>query len=412
MINTKLIFVDGMSGSGKSTTAHYIARQIEKNGHKVRWFYEDEDDHPLAEMEQNKDESDADFAQRILKDYPQKWIDFVNKVKDDDCIYILESFLFQNIISNPVANNIDKQTIKEHVHKLCSIAAVACLNPVVIHFYQEDIEAAVCANWLRRGDRWKNKSIDADEKTLFCTSRNLIEEAGVLHLWKEKAEISSELFEELTFRKIQLENSKHDWQSYRKQIMNFLELQMFEEFLFDNSFERFCGNYCGIIIYVKDNRLCVDAHWPNLKLLPVGENEFQMEGFPIVFQFIADENNQINSFKFSKALCYFKEGKILPKIMPVELNETQLKQICGEYWCEAKKLARKIYLKDRNLYYWQGENSEIKLIPVSPNKLFMYAFGFIFNFEFIADTSKLFINISGQDDLHFVKVETKPLTKS
>lgn len=36
MIKTKLILVDGITGSGKSTTAYYIARQIEKNGIKVR----------------------------------------------------------------------------------------------------------------------------------------------------------------------------------------------------------------------------------------------------------------------------------------------------------------------------------------------------------------------------------------
>ena len=47
MIKTKLILVDGISGSGKSTTAHFIHRQIEKNGIKVKWFYEQEDNHPL-----------------------------------------------------------------------------------------------------------------------------------------------------------------------------------------------------------------------------------------------------------------------------------------------------------------------------------------------------------------------------
>jgi len=38
MLNTKLILVDGMTGSGKSTTAHFIARQLEKNGIKVKCY--------------------------------------------------------------------------------------------------------------------------------------------------------------------------------------------------------------------------------------------------------------------------------------------------------------------------------------------------------------------------------------
>ncbi|NOR44359.1 MAG: hypothetical protein GQ534_02145 [Candidatus Delongbacteria bacterium] len=41
-MKTKLIIVEGIAGSGKSTTAHYIARQLEKNEIKAKWYYEEE----------------------------------------------------------------------------------------------------------------------------------------------------------------------------------------------------------------------------------------------------------------------------------------------------------------------------------------------------------------------------------
>jgi len=404
MLNTKIIFVDGISGSGKSTTAHFIARQIEKNGHKVRWFYEEEDDHPLAEMVQNKDESDTDFAQRILKDYPQKWIDFVNKVKDDDCIYIVESFLFQNIIFTPLAINIDKQTIKEFVHKLCSIAA--CMNPVVIHFHQQDIEAAVRANWQRRGKRWKDMIVSIAVNNLFCTSRGLAGETGSIKVWQEESLIANEIFKELTFPKIQLENSKHDWSNYRKQILDFLELQKFDELLYDSSFEKYCGNYFGVKIHVRDNRLCADLFWVNLKMMPVGEDEFIVEGFPIRLKFITDADNQINSLIFINGVYTFKTGEILHKYVPPELNQADLEKLCGDYWCESEKLERKIYLKEGNLYYYRKNLFETRLLPVTETKFIMHESLATLNFELIDNVVKFFLHEPGGEDIFFVPVET------
>jgi len=397
MLNTKLIFVDGITGSGKSTTAHFIARQIEKNGLKVKWFHEEETDHPLTLTKANEGESDADYVQRNLKEYPKKWIDFVDKVKDDDCIYIMESYLFQDIIYLPVETNIEKQTIKELVHKLCSI--VACLNPVVIYFHQEDVESALRANWQRRDEVWKNRVFDLAEKTLFCTSRNFRGKIAYIKMWQEISEIASELFAELTFPKIQLENSKPDWRNIRKQILDFLQLQMFEELLFDSSFERFCGNYCGYIIHVKGNHLCYNALWPDIKLLPIGKNEFEIDGFPMAIEFIEGENNQISSFKFSKALCYGVEGDV--KFKCVELKPDELEMFCGDYWCEAKKLARTIYLKDGDLYYWRAENDETKLLTINQKKI-VFGDGF-FDFEFNDGEKKFVLSGPDRDDMVFVE---------
>jgi len=399
MLNTKLIFVDGITGSGKSTTAHFIARQIEKNGLKVKWFHEEETDHPFALMESKEDESDADYVQRNLKEYPKKWIDFVDKVKDDDCIYIMESYLFQDIISTSL-EDVDKQTIKDHVHELCLIAA--CLNPVVIYFHQEDVESAVRANWQRRGEVWKNSIVSRDEKSLFCTNRNLSGEIASLKFWQEISEIASELFAELTFPKIQLESSKPDWQNFRTQILDFLELKMVEEILFDSSFERFCGNYCEFLIYVKDNHLCYNAGWPDIKLLPVGENEFEIDGFPMKIKFIEGDDNQISSFKFSKALCWGVEGDEIFKC--VELKPDELEMFCGDYWCESDKLARTIYLKEGKLYYWRSENNESELLPINQKKI---AFGDVsyFDFEFNDGEKKFVLSAPDRDDKVFVQVK-------
>ena len=170
MIKTKLIFVDGITGSGKSTTAHYIARQMEKNGIKVRWLYEQENDHPLLEIPMNKNESHEDYTQRVLVEYPRKWIEFVKKIKDDEYIYIVESYLFQDVIMFPhFMNDLENQKIKDFLHSILKIAS--CLNPIIIHFYQKDVDRSLRNNWKRRGDDWTKGFISFFGKTLYCKNR-------------------------------------------------------------------------------------------------------------------------------------------------------------------------------------------------------------------------------------------------
>jgi len=256
-------------------------------------------------------------------------------------------------------------------------------------------------NWLRRGDQWKDWLVGREELSPYCKNRNISGESGTIEFWKGISDLSREILEELTFSKIEIENSEHDWQNYRKQILNFLKLQIRDELLPDSCIERFCGNYCGTIVHVKDNSLYVDAYYPNLKLIPNGHDEYEIEGFPITLKFIADENNQINILKFSKSLYYYEEGYIQYKC--IELKPDELEMFCGDFWCESDKLARKIYLKEGKLYYWRAENNETELLTINQKKI---AFGDgYFDFEFNDGEMKFVLSGPNRDDIVFVEVK-------
>jgi len=375
MIKTKLILVDGITGSGKSTTAHFIARQMEKNGVKVKWYYEVEKDHPVFEILKNDDESDLDHSKRVFEEYPKKWIDFVNKVKDDEFVYIIESYLFQDVLMSPhFMNDLDRQVIKDYSHSILEIAK--CLDPVLIHFYQKDVDKSLRGNWQRRDEEWTKWFIAREEKTLYCKNRNLKGEAGAIRLWQDFTDFTLEVFEEYEFRKIQFENSEHKWDEYKNQIMQFLELENFEEALYDNSMDQFCGDYIGkgsvYKVHIKNNRLCLDTFWPNLKLLPTGENRFEVEGFPVVLHFIKDDVTKVSSIKFSNSLCYdFRNDDEAIMYSLYNAKESDLEKYCGIYWCEADKLERKLYTKNGKFYYWREVGNESQLIPITDTQFMM-----------------------------------------
>jgi ABC-type oligopeptide transport system ATPase subunit len=376
MIKTKLILVDGISGSGKSTTAHYIFRQLEKNGIKVRWYYEQEKNHPLhvneKEAEKKKDESDADYSKRIMEKYPEIWNNFVNLIKDDDSVYIVESFFLQDVLLFPhFMNDLDRQIIKDYSHKMLEI--VRSLDPILIHLYKKDANKAVKANWERRGEEWTNWFVKMFEESAFCKNRNLKGKEGNISLFQDFTDFCVELFQEYDFRKLQIENSEYDWETYRQKICDFLELKNVEEKLFDSSYSRYFGEYLGpgyiFKVHLYNNRLCIDAFWPNLKLLPVSKNEFEMEGFPISVKFYRYKGKK--RFKFSKALCYFTEGKTAEEYTPYLLSVEKIEKFCGVYWCDKEKLERKLYLKDGKFYYWREEGNQSRLIPISDTQFMM-----------------------------------------
>lgn len=376
MIKTKLILVDGIPGSGKSTTAHFIYRQIEKNGIKVKWVYEEENKHPLLladkKFEKGKDEPENDYSKRIMKAYYAMWKKFIKIVEKEDSIYIIESFLFQDILYFPhFANDLDKKDIKKYSHKILN--AARHLDPVIVHLYQKDAKSSMRRNWQRRGDEWKVGIVKSDVESLYCKNRNLLGDEGSLQIWQDFTDFTVELFKEYKFNKIQIENLKQDWTIYRKRLLEFFGLKEVSEKLYEPSYSRFFGEYLGpgyiFKVHELEGRLCMDSFWPNLKLLPVSKNEFEMEGFPISVKFYKYGGKK--RFKFSKALCYFTEGNTGIEHSRYIMDGKNIEKFCGIYWCEKDKLERKLYLKDDTFYYWREEGNQSKLIQISDTGFMM-----------------------------------------
>lgn len=368
MIKTKLILVDGITGSGKSTMAHFIARQLNKNGIRAKWIYELEDGNPLWFTEDREDHKE--FVENYLLKYPKQLRQIADNIEKDDQVYVIESFLFQNILM-PL-REAERSEI-DAFYKEYSLV-ISKLNPVIIHLYQNDVEMAVRENWRRRGDSWKEMMIKSSENTLTCRKRNLKGEKADITLWQEWSKISHELYQVFEFDKMQIENSAHNWEMYRDQVCKFLQIKKNQDVEYESSFDRFSGDYKGkgytIKVHKLDNHLCIDLFWPNLRLISASVNEFEVEGFPIKIKFIENEINKDQKIIFTKILmnCYHDEPV---KFIPFVMSEPVLRQFCGDYKCDEDKLERKIYLKGGSLYYWRDEKNESKLIPITKTQFMM-----------------------------------------
>jgi len=326
MIQTKLILIDGMTGSGKSTTAHFLARQMAKNNINVRWFHEEENNHPLVYIQPaQSDLTEAEKTALYLENYPKQWWKFAEEALAFDGVYIAESHLFQSTLMQLFRYELDNDTIKEFSHRL--IEQVAVLNPVIIDFYQNDIKKALNLNWNRRGEGWKNWYLDRVANGKYAKSHNLDGETAAYQIWQRLTDISLELMNEYQTPKLLIENSEQNWDEYRDRILNFLDIPRVEEVALRNDDTRFCGDYSlkyddeihgsgelNYRVYINDNRLCLDAFWPGLKLLPKSDNEFEIEGFPFELRFNAGDEDIIETLEITKAAFYYEVGTSLLRV--------------------------------------------------------------------------------------------------
>ena len=101
-----MIFVDGLPGSGKSTTAEYVAGELEQRGIPCRLLREREADHPLnvgGDLHPSGRTTGARlFAAYSVRSFVEesraRWSVFVAEAMGSDRVNVLDSYPFQNSV--------------------------------------------------------------------------------------------------------------------------------------------------------------------------------------------------------------------------------------------------------------------------------------------------------------------------
>lgn len=322
MLNTKLILIDGITGSGKSTTAQFLANQLKKNGVKVKWYHEEETKHPLEYEEDVEVFASQAEMLKFLETIPKLWRQFAKQVSQSDHVHIIESFLLQDTVRLLFQNNLEEARIIDFVQEIEDI--IRPLNPALLYFYQQDANQSIRKIWKRRGPAWKKWFIDSDIQTPYVKTSGLTGEVGVIKLWSDYQNFTNQLFERYQFKKLSIENSIGEWDDYRQQILDFLDLNLVTENrdLTLGEKKRYCGTYkeqegkLGCTVKLLNGNLVCDLIWPDIRILPVetGDNNlFYLESFPVFIKFKENEEGFIKELSISGGRKKL-EGKKLYKV--------------------------------------------------------------------------------------------------
>ncbi|OAB47190.1 hypothetical protein [Paenibacillus antarcticus] len=209
MTRHKLIIVDGIPGSGKSTLSEMISNELNKQEIKNIFYHELTKDHPLFIHERKfttfKDQGEANYYfNRVVELFNR----FVDLHKNEPEIIIIESILFQDTLSFAYNMGMEPSMIEELFNLLVDI--LNRLNPVLIYIYQFDVRR----NWEMigkiRGVEWipslhTPEGLDEAERD-----------------WKPNQEFIKSLVEEWEIPKLIIENKDYLWEQYNERTKYFL----------------------------------------------------------------------------------------------------------------------------------------------------------------------------------------------
>ena len=146
-MHTNLIIVEGLPGSGKSTTAAMIAEELQKKGKHALCFDEGEE-HPADYKDYFETE-----REKIL----EKWQDFVRSY-DRDAVYVFNCVFLQNPMCETMMRfDMGYEQSRAYIAEIAEM--IKPLDPVIVYIDRPDIRSTVDGVIQERGNDWLNAVI-------------------------------------------------------------------------------------------------------------------------------------------------------------------------------------------------------------------------------------------------------------
>ncbi len=230
MIDTKLILIEGVPCSGKSTTAESLARDISAQEIRCNCYLEWSEDNPISigKME-DLSEIIASTHSREMHIWRQ-WKGFCERAEQQEQVNVIESRLWQTHGMYLYLSGHSEQDVLESTHQLNSIIAV--LNPVLIYLMPTNVAQLHTKiaeeknkNWHQSGREgsWEDWGNEIYEQQQWFTRRSLTSQA-MPRFFEEWMPIAERLFERYPFRKIKIQDPQEDWEQTLDSLRDFLHL--------------------------------------------------------------------------------------------------------------------------------------------------------------------------------------------
>ena len=291
----RLVIVEGLTGLGKSTLAHWIARQYEYNGIAARWVHEGEDPHPVSI---NIEDDPGWFMAESLK----KWTAFVDQVQEFAGATIIEASFFNNLIETLFAHSHNIEQIVAFGMELQRVIQPA--RPALVYLTHPDISAALEKNFRNRGPGFREFVRQLVAGTPIGQAKQWVDDLGIVAFWSEFVALTNRLFRAYEIDKLELDISTGDWARCHQQVVDFLDLPLVEDpSISPEAAEKFVGVYQfqedgkQHRVQYENGFLVTDVFMDvKTKLIPLTDLSFAVEKWHFELQFDRDEAGEVRSF--------------------------------------------------------------------------------------------------------------------
>lgn len=318
--NKKIIFVDGMSTTGKSTISDKINNYFVESDINVRWLHEecnnkinlnlDLPKHEIVEIQRLRIEMDNLFS---------RWKEFSNTIKNDNNTYILDSNFFKNIHDYMLFSGLSKDEIKEYYNRIMDLFEKEEI--FFIFLKRESIKESFESAYKNRGTFWeKHYKKHLDEKTRVFNEYD--KDDKIYKYEKIYQDFIESIFKQFNIDKISINTDEEKWNEYINFILNRLGLVYLSKTEKAYDYNKYIGNYIcenwHIEVYYDENqdKLFLNAFWPNIQLEYLDNNTFKLDKFPLFVQFFENKIIFTGDLVWDMKNKFFekKEEKILKKV--------------------------------------------------------------------------------------------------
>jgi hypothetical protein len=233
MRTTNLIFVEGLPGLGKTTTAVWLASRLQAVHPRVNLLLETQPGHPLnvgGDLLPAGDVTGEEFFERytpasFVRESLERWRTFVRFASASDTITVLDSYPFQNAARILLQLDMGFDGIYEYVGQVEALAAP--LQPALIylaHWDAEEMTRHFSQISAQRGREWTNYVIMLMKQAPYARARQLEGFEGVLEFLRDYKRLTDALARRTPMPGVVIEAGTGNWEERYREIERFLEL--------------------------------------------------------------------------------------------------------------------------------------------------------------------------------------------